>query len=325
MKPRIHFLTSFLAVVSFSTLCLCQDAKVREEAVRLLEKANAVSSSPHLPNLERVDKFRVFADDGIKEGSFIRQVIQGTGRREEYSLGDYHLVNVWTQKQVAVAGTPRILPPDLVNVLRITPIDLIRFDGEDVIHTISERAVNGRAAHCIQFDTIRGAHSDSNELCVDAATGTLLLEKIGPELVENSDFFDFAGALMPGKITYSSGGLQRIDITQTMTALSGAEANVLAAPPNSSMHKICTTFRRPFGVSMPQPEPGNGGGNADVVIRGTVGVDGKVYDATVQSSERPDLNAEALELAKRWTFDPAMCDGRPDAHEVDFTLEFQGR
>ena len=325
MKPRIQLLASFLAAVSFSTLCLCQDAKVREEAVRLLEKANAVSSSPHLPNLERVDKFRVFDDDGIKEGSFIRQVIQGIGRREEYLLGDYHLVNVWTQKQVAVAGTPRILPPDLVNVLRITPIDLLRFDGEDVIRTIADRAVNDRAAHCIQFDTIRGGHTDSNEVCVDVATGTLLLEKIGAELIENSDFFGFAGALMPGKITYSSGGLQRIDITQTMTALSGADANVLAAPPNSSMHKICTTFRRPFGVSMPQPEPGSGGGNADVVIRGTVGMDGKVYDATVQSSERPDLNAEALDLAKRWSFNPAMCDGRPDAHEVDFTLEFQGR
>ena len=325
MKSRIQLLASFLAVVSFSTLCLCQDVKVREEAVRLLERANAVSSSPHLPNLERVDKFRVFGDDGTKEGSFIRQVIQGTGRREEYSLGDYHLVNVWTQKQVAVAGTPRILPPDLVNVLRITPIDLIRFDGEDVIRTITDRAVNGRAARCIQFDTIRGGHTDSNEVCVDVATGTLLLEKIGAELIENSDFFDFAGALMPGKITYSSGGVQRIDITQTMTALSGADANVLAAPPNSSMHKICTTFRRPFGVSMPQPEPGSGGGNADVIVRGTVGVDGKVYDATVQNSERPDLNAQALELAKRWTFNPAMCDGRPDAHEVDFTLEFQGR
>jgi TonB family C-terminal domain len=325
MKPRIQLLASFLVVASFSALCLCQDVKVREEAVRLLEKANAVSSSPHLPDLERVDKFRVFGDDIIKEGTFIRQVIQGTGRREEYSLGDYHLVNVWAQKQVAVVGTPHILPPDLLNVVRITPINLLRFDGEDVIHTITDRAVNGSAAHCIQFDTIRGGHTDSNEICVDVATGTLLLEKIGAELIENSDFVAFAGALMPGKITYSSGGSQRIEITQTMTVLRGADVNVLAAPPNSSMHKICTTFRRPFGVSMPQPEPGSGGGSAEVIIRGTVGMDGKVYDATVQNSERPDLNAEALEMAKRWTFNPAMCDGRPDAHEVDFTLEFQGR
>ena len=325
MKVIVAVAAYIFSAALLTGSCFAQDVKVREEAVRLLERANAVSSSPRLPNLERVDRFRVFAEDGTKEGAFIRQVIQGTGRREEYTLSDYHLVNVWTQKQVAVLGTPRILPPELLNVVRITPIDLVRFDGDDVIHTITDRNVSGRAARCIQFDTVRGTRTDSNEICVDATTGTLLLEKLGGQLIENSDFFLFAGALMPGKITYSSGGLQKIEISQTMTELSAADANVLAAPPNSSMHKICTTFRRPFGVSMPQPAAGNGGGDASVTIRGTVGVDGRIYDATVQSSERPDLNAEALELAKRWTFNPAMCDGRPDAHEVDFTLEFQGR
>src|SRR5260370_4544840 len=126
-----------VAVLSAAVRCFAQDLKVREEAVCLLERANAVSSSPHLPNLERADTFRVFGDSGIKEGSFTRLVIQGVGRREEYSFGDYNLVNVWTQKQVAVAGTPRILPPEVVNVLRITPIYLLRFDSQDVIHTIT--------------------------------------------------------------------------------------------------------------------------------------------------------------------------------------------
>ena len=314
-----------VAVLSAPVLCFAQDLKVREEAVRLLERANAVSSSPHLPNLERADTFRVFGDSGIKEGSFTRLVIQGVGRREEYSFGDYNLVNVWTQKQVAVAGTPRILPPEVVSVLRITPIYLLRFDSQDVIHTIIDRDVSGRSARCIDFDTIHGEKTESNELCMDSSNGTLLLEKVSGEVIENSDFFPFAGALMPGKISYSAGGGQKMEITQTMTALAAAEANVLAAPPNSSMHRICTTFRRPFGVSMPQPNPGNGAGNADVVIRGMVGTDGKLYDATVQNSERPELNAEALQLARQWTFTPAMCDGHPDAHEVDFTLQFQGR
>jgi len=272
-----------------------------------------------------VDTFRVFGDTGTKEGSFTRLVIQGTGRREEYTLADYDLVNVWTQKQVAVAGTQRILPPELVNLLRITPIYLVRFDGQDVIHSITDRNLSGRLARCIAFDTIRGQHTDNNELCVDATNGTLSLEKIGAELIENSEFFPFAGALMPGRISYSFGGVQKMEIMQTMTALTEADANVLAAPPNASMHQICTTFRRPFGVSMPQPKPGNGGSNVDIVVRGMVGIDGRVYDATVQSSERTDLNAEARELVHQWTFTPAMCDGHPDAHEVDFMLHFQGR
>jgi Gram-negative bacterial TonB protein C-terminal len=321
MKPAL----ALLLVLSIAGISASQDLKVREEAIRLMERANAVSSSPKLPNLERVDTFRVFGDAGAQEGSFSRVVIQGTGRREEFSFGDYHLVNVWTQKQVAVTGSPHILPAELMTVLRITPISHGRFDEEDVIHAITERPLGGRAARCIAFDTIRGQHTENNEICVDAANGTLLLEKLGERLVQYSEFFSFAGVLMPGKITYSQSGVQRMEIAQTMTELTAADANVLAPPMNAQMHKLCTTYRRPFGVSMPQPPGGSGGGNADVVIRAMVGVDGKVFEATVQSSEREDLKAEALALAKQWTFTPSMCDGHPDAHEADVTLHFQGR
>ncbi len=314
-----------LLVLLVLPLCYSQDLKLREEAVHLVEHANAVSSSPKLPDLERVDTFRVLNEDGVKDGSFSRAVIQGVGRREEYRFGEYHLLNIWTQRQVAVAGTPHVLPAELVNVLRITPIYLISFDSQDVIRRISSRDLNGRAAQCIEFDTIHGERSDSNEICLDEANGTFLLEKVNGETIENSEFFAFAGALFPGKLVYSSGGIPRIDITQSMAPLTGSNANVLAAPPESSLHRICTTYRRPFGLSMPQPKSGNGGTTSDVIIRGMAGVDGKLYDPVVQSSDRPDLNVEAIEIAKQWTFTPAMCDGHPDAHEVDFTLQFQGR
>jgi hypothetical protein len=313
-------------VVLIATLTgFAQDVKVREQAEQLLERANTVSSSPHLPDLERIDTFRVFGEGDVKEGSFTSVVVQGTGRRDEYTYGDYHLLNVWTQKQVAVVGSPHLMPPELVNVLRITPIWLVHFDSEDVVHTITDRKVNGEAARCIQFDTVKGERTDNNELCVDAVNGSLVLEKLGGEVIENSEFFPFAGALMPGRISYSFAGVRTIEITQTMTLLTDADANVLVAPENARMHKICTTYRRPFGVSMPQPKPGNGGETADIVVRGLVGVDGKLYDLAVQNSERPELNAEALAQAKQWIFTPAMCDGRPDAHAASITLHFQGR
>jgi len=320
MRPAL----TFFAVLTLSGFALAQDFKIREEAVRLLERANAVSSSPKLPNLERVDNFRVFEESGSKEGSFTRVVIQGVGRRDEYVLGDYDLVNVWTPKQVAVTGGGKILPPDLLDVTRITPLSHVNFDDQDVIHVIGERSVGGRAARCIEFDTVHGDHTDANELCVDSINGTLLLEKLGLQTIENSDFFPFAGALMPGKIAYSYGGLRKIEITQTMTELA-SDANVLAPPPNAVTHAICTTFRRPFGISMPQPQPGSGGTVSDILIRASLGVDGRVYQPVVQFSDRPELNAEALDLARKWTFTPAMCDGRADVHEVDFTLHFQGR
>ena len=121
-------------------------------------------------------------------------------------------------------------------------------------------------------------------------------------------------------------GSRGLEISQTMTVLRDATPNVLAAPPNTRILQACTTFRRAFGESMPQPKPGNGGGDFDVVARGVIGSDGKVHDAVVQSSERPpDLNAEAVSLVERWVFTPALCNGRPVVPEASFTLHFQAR
>jgi hypothetical protein len=75
-----------------------QDIQVREEAVRLPERANAVSSAPNLPNLERTDTLRVFGADPIQEA-----------------------------------------PPEIIRLMRITPIALVRFDHEDVIHSTANR------------------------------------------------------------------------------------------------------------------------------------------------------------------------------------------
>jgi TonB family protein len=160
---------------------------------------------------------------------------------------------------------------------------------------------------------------------VDPANGTLVFEKLGDELIENSDFFPFAGALIPAKISYSYSGVPKLEILQTMTVLTDATADVLAAPPNAQIRQLCTTYRRPLGQSMPQPKPGNGGGESDVVVRGLIGTDGRVHDAVVQSSERPDLNAEALSLIAQWVFTPGMCNGSPNQNEASFVLHFQGR
>jgi hypothetical protein len=130
------------------------------------------------------------------------------------------------------------LPPDLLDVARITPIHLVRFDSQDIIRSTTERNISGRSARCIQFDTVHGDHTDNNELCVDAANGTLLLEKLGQEVIENREFFLFACALMPAKINYSFAGAPKMEITQSVSQLAASDANVLAPPPNATMHRV---------------------------------------------------------------------------------------
>ena len=143
MRPALALVTLF--VVTHSGFA--QDVKVRRAGRAFTRARECRQFLPKLPNLERIDTFRVFHDGVVKDGSFSRVVVQGTGRRDEYTFGDYHLLNVWTQKKVAVVGSGGHLPPpELVNVLRITPIWLVRFDSEDVIHSIADRKVNGSEA-----------------------------------------------------------------------------------------------------------------------------------------------------------------------------------
>jgi hypothetical protein len=303
-----------------------QDQELRREAVQLLEHANGVSLSPKLPNLERLDTFRVFdSSSGPQEGTFTRVVVQGTGRREESRFGAYHSLNIWSGGHLATMRTSELPPPEINTVMRLTPIYLLRFADDDVIHAIVDKAAGGKKIRCIEFDTIRGQKSDNNEFCVDPGNGTLVLEKVGNELIENSDFFSFAGELVPAKISYSFAGVRKLEISQTLTELTDASVNVLAAPPEAQIRNFCKTYRRAIGTSMPQPAAGKGGRNIDVAIRGIIWTDGKVHEAVVQSADYPDLGAEALALVQQWVFTPAVCDGNLNTQEATLILHFHGR
>lgn len=303
-----------------------QDPELRREAIQLLERANGVSLSPKLPDLERVDTFRVFdSSSGPQEGTFTRVVVQGTGRREESRFGEYHSLNIWAGGHLATVRTSELPPPEINIIMRLTPIYLLRFADDDVIQSIVDKTAGGKNIRCIEFDTIRGQKIENNELCVDSSTGTLVLEKVGHELIENSEFFSFAGELVPAKIAYSFDGVRKLEISQTMTELTDTTENVLVAPPEAKIRNFCKTYRRAIGTSMPQPKAGKGGRNIDVAIRGIISTDGRVHEAVVQSTEYADLGAEALALVQQWVFTPAVCDGNPNTQEATFIVHFHGR
>jgi hypothetical protein len=315
------------ALFFVSSESAAQDPNVRAQAVELLEKANGISLSPQMPNVKRTDEFQVLdTSSPVREGMFTREVIQGAGRREEMAFGDFHAVDVWTPSGLKDVRTSEIRPAEVTTVMRFTPVWRVMFADDDVIRSIVDKAGEGeQKLRCIEFDTIRGQRTDNNEICVDAATGALARQKIGSQLVEYSEFFSFAGALLPGKIFYSSDGVRKLEIAQTMVELKDSADSVLGAPPNADVRPWCTTYKRAIGERMPQPKEGNSGGNVDVVIRGMIGRDGRVHQAVVQSAERPDLGAEALTLVQQWVFSPAVCDGRPSTEEATLVMHFQRR
>jgi hypothetical protein len=322
MKP---FLVALLPFLIFPVLSAAQDPQVRQQAVLLLERANQVSLSPNLPNLERTDFFQVLdSTSSDREGSFTRVVIQGTGRRDEVKFGSYHSLDVWTRNGLATSRTSEILPPEVVTLLQITPIRDLRFDQSDVIHSIEDRASAAGPLKCIEFDTIEGETRYNNEICVHAADGTLATLKLDNEFIEYSDYFPFAGALMPATIEYSYAGVPKLEIHQTMTEWKDSSADVLAAPPDARMRQFCTTYRRPILQFSVQPAPGNSSAYTEVLVRGMIGTDGRVHQALIQSSDRPDLNAEALQVVSQWIFSPAVCNGRPNFTVATFLVRFQG-
>jgi TonB family protein len=86
----------------------------------------------------------------------------------------------------------------------------------------------------------------------------------------------------------------------------------------------CETFQRAYGQSMPQP-PATGALLTNIVVHAVIGVDGKVHEAAVESSERPDLNADAIKVVQGWTFTPSLCNGKPNPQEANLVVHFQGR
>lgn len=55
-----------------------------------------------------------------------------------------------------------------------------------------------------------------------------------------------------------------------------------------------------------------------VVIRTTIQVDGKLGDFEVLRADHPEFVKPALKAVRKWTFEPATCNGRPV--EASYTL-----
>jgi TonB family protein len=63
----------------------------------------------------------------------------------------------------------------------------------------------------------------------------------------------------------------------------------------------------------------------DVIVTGVILESGKTTALKVQSSPRPDLNAEALNTVSQWTFQPMICNDQVVMQGADFVVHFQGR
>ena len=319
-------LASALSFLLLAALDLAaQDLKVRQEAATLLEHAHAVSTPASQGPYRLTVKFRAFFPDGkTDEGTYARMVGAPGVYREEMESTDAHFIGVYNGNQVARVKSREVVPAVETKVLKLVPIYLVRFDHADVIRSITETGSNGRPARCIEFDTTYGEKTWPNEICVDKELGTVVHMRVQDETLDYSSFFPYRQAWYPGHIAYEQNGVS-IEMEQTMREIPGLDPADLTPPPGAEEGTMCREYRRPFGVFMPQPKAGNGSHVTDIVIHGVVRADGKLYGPTIDSSSRPDLNEEALAIARTWTFTPPTCNGQTTYGPMVITLHFQGR
>jgi len=319
----------FLSLLFCCPALNAEDVKVREQAVTLLERANAASLIAGFRDYEQVVTF-TFHDllNGTnKAGTFSRTSAGSDGRRDEFTYADYHATT-------AVAGNRQSTtrasnePPEIIELLDQLPIYLGRFDDKDVIRSIEDSNVFGRAANCVNFETHLGTGVQANQICVDVERGTLLRWKVGDDLIENSDFFPVAQLWEPGHIRHFVRAALRLEIEQRITRTSVPVDVNAFSPPSGTWQEWwrCEDRRRPVGVSMPMPPPGTAGtAVVDVVVRGYILDTGAVRPTIIVSSLRPDLNDEAMKLVATWRFSPLMCNDKVAATIGDFVVHFQGR
>ena len=60
----------------------------------------------------------------------------------------------------------------------------------------------------------------------------------------------------------------------------------------------------------------------NVTLQVAIGVDGKVTNATIASSQIPELNAASIEAAKHWTFKPVILSGRAAPLTIRLTFQY---
>lgn len=330
MPRTARFSLPFFVSLLFCCIVLnAEDVKLREQAVQLMERANAASLIAGLRDYEQVDTF-TFHDPlsgATKTGTFSRTSAGSDGRRDEFTYADYHAITVFAGDRKSSTRTSNEAP-EIVELLDQLPIYLGRFDDKDAIRSIEDSNILGRAAKCINFETHLGTGVQANQICVDAERGTLLRWQVGNELIENSDYFQIAKLWEPAHIRHFVHGALRLEIEQRITRTSVPVDVSAFSPPSGEWQKwwTCQDRRRPVGVSMPMPSPGTAGtGIVDVVVRGYIWDTGAVQPTTIVSSLRPDLNEEAMKLVATWKFTPLMCNDKASATIADFVVHFQGR
>ncbi len=323
MRPFCRPFQLFTVFLIASTAPLnAQDMPVRVEAIRLLERGNAVSrSSRVLPNRKLDLTFRAYEPDGTAKDGTYSVIYAVDSERYETHFGDYNSISIHLPDRIVQS---EYVPPPIesLEVYHLAPVVNGRFDESDIINSITPETLFGRHAKCIQFETVFGRTHQSNEICLDDELGTIIRRRVAEELVECTDYFSFEGVLFPAHMRRYINGTLRMELDQKFTVIEGPVDWAALTPPHPQIILACTQYRRPIVQSAPQPPSAGPGPWHDVEVHASIGADGRVHDPTAVSAGRPDLEQQAVQIVSGWIYSAPTCDGKPTAASASLIVHF---
>jgi peptide/nickel transport system substrate-binding protein len=111
----------------------------------------------------------------------------------------------------------------------------------------------------------------------------------------------------------------------TAVAVAPPDTTPVVVPPEPPKPSVITQAKPIKQVNPSYPESARAvGATGRIVVRVTVGTDGKVVSATILSSfGNPACEAAALSSAKKWEFSPATKDGVPFEQKISIPFNFK--
>lgn len=303
-----------------------EDPQLRAQAEHLMERA-VMLTTPVWPANEEFINFRVPhpAPGEATEGAMKIGVRTPMNKRWEFTYGAYKYIRVQDGPEFATFRSEPAEPAALTSVRKLLPSFHGHFDSADLIRAIPDATVDGRAARCIDFDTLKGDQQQSGQVCIDSQTGFLLTVRIGHETIHQSAYFRFNNAWLPGHIERWVAGDELVELDMDIVVRTDYPPGYFAYPADAHIEHACQEFHRAFANNTPQPEPRTRSNDAITIrLHGRIGKDGKPTALKVLDAARPDLAEEAVRIVSAWTFHPAMCVYDPATQENDFEITFKG-
>jgi TonB family protein len=324
MKPILGLALSLL----MARCAVGEDMDLRNRAEQLMNRAIVASRFTTPMNIRTEVTFSATGTDGIAtSGSYVRTRTADSALREDLVLGDYSMSRMREQSNIATHGQWVDIPYPLRKVMSFVPYMPIRFDPTDVITSIDQTRMNGKAAVCIQFVTVRGEDRNPGDVCLSRDNATVIEWHDRDRSFQALEYGTVKDVLLPSHFVYREGDKLVIDASVRWTILDARPDSAFVAPEDWRHARLCKSFAMPVPKSAPQPAA-KGGVDAPVItvdVRVHVRPDGTVGKAEVLKPVRDDLDAEAVELVKTWTYQPGVCEGNKQDFAIDAAVNFQGR